>query len=124
MPENRQNRPPKALKTAKMGLGRAEKGPVAAFPRPRKDREVSESFPEGLGRHPGWCGRHLKAFRVILGSSGRVPATWAGHLGHLGHVRVSRNRLDLVVVVFGAFCEGNGLFREVVVGKIYFLYNF
>ena len=28
------------------------------------------------------------------------------------------------IYIFGAFCEGNGLFKEVVEGKLDFLYNF
>ena len=48
---------PKALETAKMGLGRAEKGPLGVFfglSRPTKDREGSERVPEGFPK--GWEG--------------------------------------------------------------------
>ena len=51
------NLTPNALETAKMGLGRAEKGPLGAFfglSRPNKDREGSERVPEGFPK--GWEG--------------------------------------------------------------------
>ena len=103
--ENRQNRPQKALETAKMDLGRAEKGPLgpfSAFQGPKKAGiplkglpTGSRRVPEGLGRHPDGYGRHLKAYFDCFGLSGGyfgvilgVPAILAGHLGPLCHVRV------------------------------------
>ena len=80
---------PKGRKTGKIdpkSTGNIQNGPwkgrkrpfwaIFGLSRPNKDREDSERVPEGLGRHPGGRGRHLKAFRVILGSffGGRVPA--------------------------------------------------
>ena len=96
-----------------MGLGRAL-GAFFVLSRPRKYRDPSEWLPngsrrvtEGLGRHPGGCGRHLKAFRVIWGPFWAKPAGMPSHpsgTGTLrGKVRAFSARHGPILAVFSAF---------------------
>ena len=91
---------PNALETAKMGLGRAEKGPFSSFQGPIKIGRALKGFLKGSRRVGKASRRVWKALEGLQGHFGVILAGfrpfWAGHLGHLGHVRVSRNRLDLV----------------------------
>ena len=79
---NSQNGPWKGRKRP-LGPFSAFQGPFSSFQGPIKIGRALKGFPKcsrRVGKAPGGCGRHLKAFRVILGSF------W-GVSGHLGHVR-------------------------------------
>ena len=91
-------------------LERAEKGPFGPFSAvqgpakagwamkgfPKGSQRVPEGFPKDWEGIPAGVDGICRPLGSFWGHFGGFPAIWAGHLGHLSHVRVSRNRLDLV----------------------------